>query len=133
MFTQSELSFPEEKFLNKFSACAKFQITMVSLLNGWQNFVADVEGGYSFGIEDYTNDLTLRDLIEEIARGSADTLREKIISAVKPSDEKFRSITQTIKRPLFKVDSDELWWWFRIPVKLGIPLQGDLKVNGFIK
>ena len=104
---------------------------MESLLNGWQNVISEVEKGYSLGINDYTNDLTLRDLIEEVLRGCPEDLKEKISLFIKRWDEKFDHLTQKAKRPLLKIDK-EFWWWGRIPLNLKDPLKSDLQRNGLI-
>lgn len=51
-----------KKALEKWSRRSKKEVTLNGLLNGWAEFVRQVERGYTFSIYDYINDLSVRDV-----------------------------------------------------------------------
>lgn len=94
------------------------------LLKGWIDFVAQVEEGYVLGGEDYTNDLTKRDILARIMRSVTPSLVAKLEAVIDPWDRCFQQATHPMKQPwrLSPGHIDRLgglpWWYERFPRKL---------------
>ncbi len=84
------------------------------LLRLWEMFVGEVEGGYSATIDDYTNDLTVRDLLEQaLAEGVAADEAARVAAL----DDRLREATrpdETGRLAEVYAVGDE-WWWHRLP------------------
>jgi hypothetical protein len=117
-----ELSQEELQTVDRFNqrfARRRRPITVDTLFDDWMSFVTEVEGGYAESVDDYTNDLTSRDLLEDLIQDSQPSLRAKLEAALKPLDERFRGATadddgRALSR-YFKIK--ERWWWHRTPTK----------------
>jgi hypothetical protein len=115
--------------LGPLSARAKRPLTLGGLLSKWRDFVGAVERGYSDSIYDYTNELGVRTILDEIIHATPAGVGRKITEAVAPEDERFRAITRTVDRPLLGRGGetrDECWWLYRIPANPGPGLKQDL-------
>jgi len=94
------------------------------LLKGWIDFVAQVEEGYLLGGEDYTNDLTKRDILARIMRSVTPSLVAKLEAVIDPWDRRFQQATHPMKQPwrLSPGHIDRLgglpWWYERFPRRL---------------
>src|SRR5574340_1342421 len=108
-----------EPILAAMSQKAKHALTVPLLLELWDNFVSEVNEGYNDSIYEYTNDLSVRDLLQEIIDNSPSHLRDKMIAAVQISDELFRKASKESYRSLLPdQEKSQGWWWFRVPIKL---------------
>lgn len=108
-------------------------LTLPLLIEKWEKFVSDVEDGYNESIYEYTNDLSVRDLLQVVIEKSPLELRDKLIRAIQISDERFNKVTEESKHSfLLDKKMSQEWWWFRIPVNPGSELKKDLHVDGFI-
>lgn len=94
-------------------------VTVDTLLNDWVSLVAEVEAGYAGSVDDYTNDLTSRDLLEDLIRGSQPSLRAKLEGALEPWDERFRRATAYDDRRALSrfFNIGDGWWWRRTPTE----------------
>lgn len=108
--------------LEKWTNSSQKKITLDSLISGWRNFVSSVERGYLSSIYEYTNDLSIRDILEDVMNSTRQSARSKIQEALRPWDESFIKATQQIDKPLLGSSTSSIWW-FRIPLKL----QGELR------
>lgn len=109
------------------SALAKHSISLSYLINKWDHFIKKVEEGYRLTIDDYTNELSIRDLLQEILEVIPNnTELEKWIEEL---DNRFIFITKKVDIPLLPLmkRSEIGWWWFRIPLKPGLVLARDLQ------
>jgi hypothetical protein len=92
------LSAREAKVVNPilagFSQRARFPISLDYLLKGWQKFVVKVEKGYDDSIYDYTNDLSGRDLLEELALQVPGSVVSKLMEVIQPWDARFVAATR---------------------------------------
>jgi hypothetical protein len=114
---------------------AKRTLTLNQLLQQWGDFVVQVERGYQDSIYEYANDLSIRDLLEEILRGVTQTLQEKLTQLIQPWDERFYNATKKTKQPVLPSMAQESLrsWWFRVPKNLGGELKEDLRSEGILK
>lgn len=103
--------------------------TLDGLINKWQNFVARVERGYDDNIYEYTNDLTVRDLLDEIERGSTPAVARSVAERTRAWDTRFREATSSRKAPLRRQPARTMgrWWWSRVPQRLVGELSTDLR------
>jgi len=120
--------------LRRLSKRAKHPITLEHLLQRWQDFVVQIERGYEDSIYEYTNDLSVRDLWEEILRGVPQGLRQELSEWIRPWDERFYKATRSVRRPILSAGRSSLhWWWFRVPKRVGEALGADLRFEGILK
>jgi hypothetical protein len=132
MMQKIHLSREEELLLKPILASmsrkAGHTLTLPLLLERWENFVSEVEEGYDDSIYEYTNDLSVRDLLQVVVDNCPLALRDKLIGALRIWDERFNKATEESKRPVLPdKERSQAWWWFRVPVKRGSELVNDLQ------
>lgn len=119
-----------EAILAHLSERAKQPLSLEQLLYRWSHFVLQVERGYDYSIYDYINDLSVRDLLEEILVQVPSSLREKLAQQIRTWDERFYKATQETEKPLVHADGLSSWW-FRVPKLPGDELRSDLIAKGY--
>ena len=72
------------------------------LVERWRNFVAEVERGYRFGLEDYRNDLDLRAVIRLVG----------LDSDVAEADARFESLLTARNRRVWESSGENPFWDF---------------------
>lgn len=80
----------------------------------WGDFVKSVEAGYGFSVYDYTNDLCIRDILQEILDQLSFELRAKLLVGVAHIDKRFLATSEPALRPL-TASSKPGEWWCRVP------------------
>ena len=96
--------------------------------------MAQVERGYEGSIYEYTNDLSTRDLLEEILLQVARSLHDRLSGVVRPWNERFHAATRKSTRPLAPgVAKDAPAWWFRVPKHLSTELENDLRSESILE
>ena len=119
--------------LTSLSERTKYPLSLNSLLQRWEDFVAQVEKGYEGSIYEYTNDLSIRDVLQEILLKVPLSLHDTLLQRVQPWDDRLHEATCTSRRPLAPaVPHDAPSWWFRIPKKLATQLENDLRSEGIL-
>lgn len=103
--------------------------TLDDLMTRWILFSSEVERGYNFGIEDYINDLSIRDLLEEVIQSLSASGREQVATIVHEIDERFYRATKEVESSLITSLSSghDGLWWKRIPALLKEELETDLR------
>ncbi|HET9656281.1 MAG TPA: hypothetical protein VFP72_13070 [Kineosporiaceae bacterium] len=88
----------------------------------WRQLVDQVEGGYGWCVDEYTNDLTARDWLDEawpVLTSRVRAAREPELAAI---DARFRAATTDDDGELlahfFRVGRRSGWWWRRRPLHL---------------
>jgi hypothetical protein len=120
--------------LETFSRGARWPITLDYLYQRWSDFVRQVERGYDASIYDYTNDLSVRDIFEDILRQVGGSTREKLITALQPWDARFdQATTEAARALLISKTATGGPWWRRIPLKLLAELEADLRSEGLVE
>ena len=120
--------------LRRLSRRAKHPITLEYLLQRWQDFVVQIERGYEDSIYEYTNDLSMRDLWEDLLRGVPQGLRQELSEWIRPWDERFYKATRGAERAILPGAREPLhWWWFRVPKRIGEELGADLRFEGILE
>jgi hypothetical protein len=101
------------------------------LLRHWQEFVQEVEDGYKLSIYDFTFDLSMRDVLEEIQAAVPLRLRQEIEAVLLPLDERYKCATLPSEKPIDAgADENAKEWWFRIPKLAGPEVEKYLFENG---
>lgn len=99
------------------------------LVQRWMLFVEKVQRGYpqELGLYDYSNDLSVRDIIERVLDSVSTTGRQELLSEVDRADELFRRSTIRIESPVVPYAEKEQWWRWRLPPVRGADFEADLK------
>ena len=90
------------------------------LVERWRNFVAEVERGYRFGLEDYRNDLDLRAVIRLVG----------LDSEVAEADARFESLLTARDRRVWESSGENPFWDFGYPRNAQGDLLADLQAEG---
>ncbi|HQN44652.1 MAG TPA: hypothetical protein PLA25_10995 [Anaerolineaceae bacterium] len=119
-----------EPILASMSRKANHTLTLPLLMERWKNFVDEVEAGYDDCIYEYTNDLTVRDLLQIVLDNSPLTLRDKLIGALQIWDQRFDAATEISARSVLPDKGKaQAWWWFRVPIRPGAEIKNDLQID----
>lgn len=92
------------------------------LLRDWVGFVESVEDSYRLTLDDYDNDLDIRDIIDQVERASP-AVGEKLRQGIGVWDERFTKATRVFPAR----STDSRWWYRRVPVRPGPSLEADLR------
>lgn len=133
MKTQIQLTFDEslalESILILHTERAKHAITLPYLMDKWSQFVTKVEEGYRLTIDDYTNSLSIRNLLQEILDACPKNIGLK--EWIDEWDNRLVKVTEQVEEPLLHpLNGEHLgWWWFRIPINPGNELKKWFQVD----
>jgi hypothetical protein len=113
------------------------KVSLEDKLVEWRAFVSECESGYPLRIDDYTNDLSIREGVEEIIRVLPDRLANKIQTFATQLDNRFLRTTRPVSMALLKVSSPptrlETMLYFRVPKKLKPEMKSDLQSMGILE
>jgi hypothetical protein len=129
------LSKSEEKLLALFVPPTARRKTFSELLGAWEHIIENIEDGYRLGLDDYTNDLTVRGILERGAQGVDARLRTKVETLMAPLDARFEDATFVSKKPPFPgalARNPSAWWYTRLPNKLIGELKEDAHRWGLV-
>ena len=103
---------------------------LAGLVESWEAVVSAVEEGYTLGLDDYLNDLDVRQLLEEALPIAADTQRQSFTKRVQQADEQMKQLVTPVPGCLWgaEVAEEEGWtarknWWY-----FSRPLQGNAEL-----
>lgn len=108
-----------EQKLELLSQQAKRPLTVENLLERWTDFIRDVERGFDGTVDDYTNELSVRDIIEEVRQVVTPAGQAHLDRSLRPLDERFEQATSTVDKPLLPETAGRTPgpWWSRVPHK----------------
>jgi len=92
------------------------------LLRRWARFVEQVENGYTLGLDDFTQELALRDSLDDVLKKLPPGYQSKVDAWLEPWTHRFRFATREIHQPLLPIENAARFWWWRLPNLL----QGEL-------
>ncbi len=92
------------------------------LIERWSKFVAEVERGYRFGLEDYRNDLDLRGIISLLGMDAE-------VSAL---DRRFEAMLTNRDKRVWESAAADPFWDFGYPSSTGKQFMEDIKTEGLI-
>lgn len=108
-------------------------VSLESLIDGWAHLVQDIEKGYSLSIYDYTNDLSVRDILDSVIDKLPKELAVEVGKCLKEWDDRFLDATRSVQSPIMPtLPKGKGWRWFRVPKKLLGELREDLLSEGII-
>ena len=93
------------------------------LLTRWNAFVAEVEAGYPYRLNDYRHDLDLRGVIQLAG----------LEAEVADADQRFHVILPARQIRVWESSATEPWWDFGYPRNLRGELYKDLKRAGLLE
>jgi hypothetical protein len=110
------------------------------LLEQWSAIVASVERGTDASLDEWLNDMDLRDILAGALAASGQRDRRAAAVRLDEADERFHAVTE----PCPCLWGDEIaennswrpewqWWYFRRPTVPGPTLREDLLVHGFLR
>lgn len=107
------------------------------LVESWERIVDSIVTGYSLTLDDYLNDLDLRQLLDETLNLAPAAEKSSLLNRVQEADEQMQAVTLLADECLWgnEVAAEEgwtpqkNWWYYRIPQKAGEDLRQDLAVE----
>ena len=88
---------------------------------------------YDLTLDDWLNDLDLRDIIAGAMAVAPEHDRHAVRSILEASDNRFRCATVESPRPLVAdVDRTAQWWYLRYPAHPGAGMRNDLFAAGLL-
>jgi hypothetical protein len=108
------------------------------LIVRWMTVAEQVEHGYAFSLDEYLNDMDLRDLVHAAAHAGGDVADEDVL-LLQLADERFLGETEPcpcVWGPEIESEEDlqnaEEWWYFRRPRELSDNLRDEMARWGLI-
>ena len=112
---------------------AKSTTTLEHLVQRWSRFVEEIERGYKLSIYDYTNDLCVRDILDDVIELVPESLRGDIRTELSAWDDRYRLATKPSAAPLLPgEDVVGQARWHRVPRLLDGELKDDLISEGVV-
>jgi hypothetical protein len=112
---------------------ARSTATLEYLVSRWSRFVEEIERGYELSIYDYTNDLCVRDVLDDVIELVPESLRGDIRTELAAWDDRYRLATKPSAAPLLPgEDVVGRARWHRVPRLLDGELKDDLINEGVI-
>jgi 23S rRNA G2069 N7-methylase RlmK/C1962 C5-methylase RlmI len=97
--------------------------TVNEQVEAWQRLVESVEDGYPLTIDDYTNDLAVRQWLHLARSLLTDRVRQSLDRRLASLDERF---THATVGPRQRMPGAGLRWWYRVPKVLVGELREDV-------
>jgi hypothetical protein len=110
------------------------------IIGDWDTIARGAEH-YDLTLDDWLNDLDLRDIIAGAMAAAPETTIRDLRDALERADDAFRAATIEFKQSLWEVGIDGTrstprhdrvaqWWYFRYPRRPGFSMQRDLESAG---
>lgn len=101
----------------------------------WEEIAGSAAAGYTLGLDDYLNDLDVREMLDGALGVARARGRLEFTGRVRAADERFREATREVDKCLWgdAVEGDEAWsaatawWYYRVPLIPGDELDADLR------
>jgi hypothetical protein len=105
------------------------------LVETWEKIVQAVKEGYTFGLDDYLNDLDTRQLLEETLAVASREQKEELLKRVRQADELMKSLVKPSGKCLWGEDiaetegwtAGENWWYFSHPIRANPELLSEIE------
>ncbi len=99
------------------------------LISRWDTVVGEVASGYTGGLDEYLNDLDLRQILGDVIAAVAET-RGPLLARLREVDGRFVVATRPVDANLWgaagRGDAHRSWWYFRVPLQDSGELSEDL-------
>lgn len=112
---------------------------LAGLADRWDAIVRSVEDGYTFGLDDYLNDMDLRDTIFAALAVAMPDERAEVEGRIEALDARLRAVT--LPAPCLwgedveeddGLDPGREWWYYVRPAKLNDELADELGAWGLL-
>ncbi len=119
------------KFISEYDRSYNEKYTLFKLFEDWNLFIDKISIGYKGTVYDYTNKLSLRDIIQDLIDSTSNRLKEKLEKDIKAIDEKFISVTKPSSGlyPSNKINEKTPFWEARIPIIILAELEETIGYN----
>ena len=109
-----------------------------SLIDGFAQAIEQFKSGYPLGLDDYTNELTAREIIQEIIDEAPEEVFPRLQRQLDELDEEFRQATVKLAEPVFATDEaardpEKFFYYWRVPRNPGREMLEDLVRSKYIK
>jgi len=96
---------------------------LAGLVEQWEALVAEVETGYSLGLDDYLNELDVRQLLADLMTSAPEGETKPFTQRLQAADQQFLSLTKPTEACLWgeAIAEEEHWsadnnfWYYRRP------------------
>lgn len=105
----------------KWSIGSGYQITLDKQIVAWINLTNECKDGYNDVVEEYTNDLSSRDVIQEILDNISESARSELLKIIEPIDKIFIDHTVKVEKPMMAYEwivPEKHFWYFRVPKRI---------------
>ncbi len=107
---------------------------LAGLLARWERVVDEVDAVYRLGLDDYLDDMDLRQLLEDALDVAPPETREALAPRLREADERMRDMLVDWGRCLWGEEQarargwtpERNWWYFNRPAGPGLELREDL-------
>lgn len=104
--------------------------TLDGMLAAWRDLADEIESGYQLTVDDYTNDLCVRNLLEEVLAVIPEgEVRSRVEREIEEADLRYKGVTHSVARQIHG-GPDAPWWFFRVPNLIVGELAEDLGPDG---
>jgi hypothetical protein len=99
---------------------------LTGLVGRWTHIVDEVSRGYQLTLDDYLNDMDVRDIIAGALTVANPDQHEEVARSLEEADRKLREATKASPSLLDNPPNLARWWYWRRPKKAGPALTRDL-------
>ena len=129
------MSDPVREYLQD-KGCGEHVISrgLLGLVENWEQVVESVSDGYNLGLDDYLNDMDVRQLLAEAILIASHSEKQRAQSRIVEADEQIKSHLHPAEECLWgdEVAAEEgwtrqqNWWYFNYPENAGEDLRDEL-------
>jgi len=111
--------------------------SLEDLVDRWEQIAAHA-ATYNLTLDDWLNDLDLRDIIGRRTAEASAPLPAAVQSRLAIADEAFRAATRESSQSLWgptaggEHHATRQWWYFRYPMRPGLTMRHDLETAGVL-
>src|SRR6266853_5852883 len=104
------------------SGSSKSRLTLEHLLAQWTRIAERMQSLYDMSLNDFLNDVSTRDVLQELIERLSHTSRTRLAAMLEPIDATFKS--GTVEVAYLKGDH---WWNHRLPARMGDEMSQQAK------
>ena len=98
---------------------------LAGLMQDWEKVAASIGQGYDLGLDDYLNDLDIRQLLEETLEVVSEGERQKFRERLQKTDDRIRSLVKPTSKCLWGEEvaqkegwsREKNWWYYAQPLR----------------
>ena len=109
------------------------------LVDRWSDIVDEVEDGYPLPLDDYLNDMDLRDVLADALKLASSDVARPTVERLKLVDARMRAASvvtgclwgEDVEKD-DKLDPSRQWWYYQHPCELNDELEAELDAWGLL-